>query len=330
VPIIPLATRDPRRGELLLKKLQGVLCGQRGSIAAIVFVIAALGWIPGIAAQELAPRSFWPAPKGTKVVVIGYSYSSGDVLMDPSLPIYGADSKISTGFLGYQQTFGLWGRTTNILLEIPYSWGTTKGFLFDTPARREFSGFNDLGITLAVNLLGAPSLTPQDLVELRANPRPLLGASIKVLFPIGRYEKNKLINVGANRWAFKPKLGTMIPLAPKWLLELDASAWFFFDDTDFIVGKREQHPIFAAEVHLVRRLKAGFWASLDANYFRGGRQTIGGNPLVDVQHNSRLGGTVVVPFGGRHAIKVGFSTGVLTKFGTDFEQFLASYMLIFR
>lgn len=74
-------------------------------------------WTVVGAAQELSPRSFWPAPEGTKVAIFGWSYSTGDVLMDPSLPIYGVDSKIDTAFLGYLQTFSLWGRTTNVVTD---------------------------------------------------------------------------------------------------------------------------------------------------------------------------------------------------------------------
>ncbi len=280
------------------------------------------------AAQELSPRAYWPAPEGTKVAILGYSYSTGDVLMDPSLPIYGVDSKIDTAFLGYLQTFSLWGRTTNVVVELPYSWGTTQGLLSDDPARRDFSGFSDLGITLAVNLLGAPSMTPAQFQDLRADPHPILGASIKVLAPTGHYDKDKLINVGANRWGIKAELGYMIPIKPKWLLELEAGAWFFGDDNDFLQGKRGQAPIFSAEIHLVKRFKPGFWASLDLNYFKGGRQTIGGERLADVQRNSRVGGTIVVPFHGRHAVKVGYSMGVVTDFGTDFNQFLVSYQVL--
>ncbi len=77
----------------------------------------------------------------------------------------------------------------------------------------------------------------------------------------------------------------------------------------------------------MRRFKAGFWASLDCNFFTGERQTIGGDRLVDVQQNSRIGGTVVVPLVGRHAIKVGYSAGVFTRFGMDFQQVLLSYMV---
>ncbi|MCP4899098.1 MAG: transporter, partial [bacterium] len=87
--------------------------------------------------------------------------------------------------------------------------------------------------------------------------------------------------------------------------------------------------IIAAEIHLVRRFKPGFWASLEANYYTGGRQTIAGEKLVDLQRNSRFGGTVVVPFKGRHAVKLGYSAGVTTDFGTDFNQFLVSYQMLF-
>ncbi len=78
----------------------------------------------------------------------------------------------------------------------------------------------------------------------------------------------------------------------------------------------------------MNRLKPGFWVSLDLNYFKDGRQTIGGERLADVQRNSRVGGTIVVPFRGRHAVKVGCSIGVVTDFGTDFNQFLVSYQVL--
>jgi len=297
--------------------------------ALLCWALLSLSTAAGIA-QDLSPRFYWPAPKGTKVVLIGFSYVSGGVLMDPSLPLYGVDSRTSTGFFAYMQTLSFLGRTTNAVVELPYSWGTTEGFVFGKAAQRDFSGLNDLGITLAVNLLGAPSMTPAEFQELRANPRPILGASIKVLAPTGHYDEDRLINVGANRWAFRPELGFVIPLRPRWLLELETGAWFFGDDDKYLPGTREQKPIFAAEVHLVRRFKPGFWASLEANYFIGGQQTIGGNQLVDVQRNARIGGTLVVPFRGRHAIKVGYSNALFTEFGNDFRQFLVSYIVVFR
>jgi len=40
-----------------------------------------------------------------------------------------------------------------------------------------------------------------------------------------------------------------------------------------------------------------------------------------------LGG--VQPFGGRHAIKMSYSTGVVTESGGDFDVFLLNYQVIF-
>jgi hypothetical protein len=49
-----------------------------------------------------------------------------------------------------------------------------------------------------------------------------------------------------------------------------------------------------------------------------------------VQRNSRIGGTVVVPFRKRHAVKIGYSRCVVTEFGTDFRHFIVSYQALFR
>jgi len=287
-------------------------------------------WAATGAAQELTPRFYWPTPKGITVAVAGYAYATGDVLFDPSIPLYGVDSKVNAAVLAGMHTFSLWGRTSTILVEQPYSWGTTTGVIVDTPARGDVSGFGDLGVTLAVNLLGAPSMTPQDFQALRAKPRPILGASLKVVAPTGKYDPNRLLNVGANRWAVRAELGFIFPLRPKWLLEIDAGVWFLGDDDEFIMGTKEQDPVVAVQAHLVRRFRPGFWASLDLNYFTGGRQTIGGRRLVDVQRNSRIGGTIVFPFRGRYAVKFGYASGLFTEFGTDFDQFLISWQALFK
>lgn len=296
-------------------------------IGAFLYIVL---WPCAVLGQELSPRAYWPSPIGTKVIVTGYSYQAGDVLMDPSVPLYGVDSTINTGFLAYMQNFSLWGRTTNVLLELPYSWGTTRGLVGDTPAKREFAGLSDAGISMTINLVGAPSMDQAAFQALRANPRAQLGFSVKLVPPTGRYQADRLINVGANRWAAKFELGSVIPLKPRWLLELEAGVWLLGDDDDFIAGKREQNPIYSAEVHIVRRFKPGFWASLDANFFTGGAQTIGGTELVDLQNNRRFGATLVVPFAGRHAVKAGYSVGIRTRYGNDFKQFLATYQVLFH
>jgi hypothetical protein len=89
--------------------------------------IAGLVLSTSVSAQELTPRAYWPAPKGTKVLVLAYAYQTGDVVTDPSLPITGVDSTIHSGAVTYQQTFSLFGRTTNLHIELPFVDGTTTG-----------------------------------------------------------------------------------------------------------------------------------------------------------------------------------------------------------
>jgi hypothetical protein len=294
------------------------------ALAAAVLIFAALA-AHSVAAQELTPRAYWPAPKGTKVLVIGYSNAEGDVLFDPSIPLYGVDSELNAGLLAYAQTLSLWGRTSNLIVELPYVWGETRGLVGDAPASKKYSGFTDLGVTLSVNLVGAPSMTVEEFLAFRADPQPILGASLKVVAPTGEYEETRLINEGANRWALKGELGYTLPLSTKWLLEFEAGAMFFGDDDEFVAGKKEQDPIYSAQVHAIRRFSPGFWGSLNFNYYTGGRQTIDGVQLGDTQRNSRLGATFVFPVAKGHAIKVGYAIGWLTRFGADFDQFLVTY-----
>jgi hypothetical protein len=241
----------------------------RGTLAILFALLIATGG-SNAQAQELSPRAYWPSPVGTRVLISGYAYQDGDVLLDATLPIYGVDSRINTAVLGYLQSVDLWGRNANVLLEMPYSWGSTRGILGNQPARADFAGFNDPSATLSVNLIGAPAMTPEEFQAFRAAPRPILGASVKVVVPTGHYEPDRFINVGANRWAARLQLGTILSLHRRWLLEVDGGVWLFGDDSDYLGGRREQDPIYALEAHLVHRIRPGLWASLDANWFTGG------------------------------------------------------------
>lgn len=308
----------PRRFPRRLKRLVLLPC-----IAALLM----LRTVDGMA-QELTPRAYWPAPKGTRVLVAGLSHSDGDVFFDPSVPLYAVKSKFNAALLAYLQTFSLFGRTSNVVVKLPYVWGTTSGLLGTSPASSSFSNFADFGATVSVNLLGAPSMSVAQFQQFRTEPRPVLGVSVEVTAPTGNYSGDRLINEGANRWAFKPEIGLIYPLTTKWHAELEAGAWFFDDDDQFVAGKKEQDPVYTYEVHLVRRFRPGFWASLDWTYYTGGRQTVGGDELSDEQSNSRLGTTLVIPFARRYAIKLGYAFGLKTRFGTDFDQFLLSYSVL--
>ena len=97
--------------------------------------------------------------------------------------------------------------------------------------------------------------------------RTLLGVSFRVVAPTGQYDPTKLINYGANRWAFKPEFGLSRRWA-HWVLDTYGAVWFFTTNHDFFsrnhflaTNTQEQNPMFAFEGHLSYDVKTRLWAS---------------------------------------------------------------------
>lgn len=279
-------------------------------------------------AQELAPRAYWPAPVGTNVLNVSYQYSSGDILTDPSLPVTGVESKINFVQLGYQRTFSLFGRTANAQVNVPYSWGNSEGFLNDEFLSVDTVGYGDARARLSINLRGAPAMDGAGFQALQANPETIVGVSLLIQAPTGTYDEQKYLNTGANRWAVKPAAGVIWPFHPTWMLEAELGAWFFGDNDEFVGSTREQEPIISSEFHLVKRVGQSFWASLDANYYFGGRTTIDSVERADLQRNSRFGFTVYKSIARGHALRASYSTGVVTESGGDYSIIALSYIAI--
>ena len=297
------------------------------TIAALLFL-----FVPKpVVSQELSPRAYWPAPKGTQIVTLGMIWSDGDTIPDPSLPISGVNSEITTFALGYLRTLDLLGRTANFVIELPYSKGETVGSLREDGRDlvADYDGTGDISATLSINLLGAPSMDLAGFRDLRRKPRPILGASLKVVAPTGRYDSDKLINVGSNRWAAKAELGYIGLLTDKWHYEFQLGAWLFADNDDFLGRRKEQDPLGALEVHIVRRFSPAFWAALDMNFYTGGRSTVGGRRLNDIQRDSKFGFTLAYPFAGANVIKFGWHFGSVNDSDEDFDVINLSYSRLF-
>ena len=281
-------------------------------------------------AQELVPRAYWPAPTGTNLIVTGYQYSEGDVLTDPSLPVEGVESQIEFLSLTYQRTLSLFGRTANLQLNQPYAWGSAQGFAEGTFRSRDISDLADSRALLSINLAGAPAMDGAAFQALRANPRTIVGASVLVSAPTGAWDSGRIFNAGSNRWSVKPAIGIIYPLRPKLLLEFEVGAWFFGDNDDFLGETRKQDPLLSTQFHLIKRIRPGLWASLDATYYWGGRTEIGGVTRDDRQENSRIGATFVMPFKRRHALRIAASIPLKTSAGGDFDTLTMAYAYIWR
>lgn len=296
------------------------------------FVVLLLAWVCSgpAAAQELAPRAYWPAPVGTQLLLLGYQFSTGDIVTDPTLPVSGVQSDINYLSMGYQHFGDFLGRTASLQLTTSHIWGKTEGLLEGDYIDRNLSGTADMRLRASVNLLGAPALDAAGMQELRANPRTIVGVSLTASLPTGTYDGKKVLNEGTNRWALKPALGIIWPVRPRWLLEAELGVWLFGDNKDFLGGTREQDPIWTGELHLVRRFRPGAWVSLDLNRYQGGETRVDGGVKKSLQRNSRAGATLVLPVGRGRGLRLAYSRGVATRAGGDYELYTVNYVLVWR
>jgi hypothetical protein len=283
--------------------------------------LALLGLAGTLSGQDLEPRAYSAAPVGTRFLVAGLGYSTGSVLLDPSVPITDVRAKIGLLAPAYLETFRLFGRTASLTLILPYAVGKMSGSVGEGTDRQTVtrSGFGDLRLRLALNLLGNPALTLQEFA--RRKPATTLGISMTVVMPTGQYDPAHLINVGTNRWAFKPEIGLSHPMG-KWVLDLATAVWLFTDNPNFYGGQlRSQDPLWATQGHLSYSFRPGLWLAFDATYYAGGRTTVNGAVKDDQQGNTRSGLTLAVPFAKAYALKFSWSTGVVTRIGGNFTSF---------
>jgi hypothetical protein len=205
---------------------------------------------------------------------------------------------------------------------VPYVVGHVEGRVLDEFRTADRSGFGDLILRGAVNLLGAPAMGLKDFASYV--PRTTLGASLIVMAPVGQYDPSKLINIGTNRWAFKPEAGLTIPMG-HWEVQWYLGGWFFTTNTNFTQGKvRQQDPILSTQAHLKYTFRRGPWLALDANFWMGGRTTVDGVDRDDLQRNSRVGLTFAVPVK-KQQFRVAVSRGAVTRIGGDFTSVGLSY-----
>jgi hypothetical protein len=296
---------------------------------ALAGILAALFTVATAQGQQLTPRAFWPTPVGTDVLAIGYQRSTGDIVVDQSLPISGVDSTIDGLQISYQHTFGWSGRTGTLQIAQSFADGTTSGFVEGDPRTRRTVGAGDVVGRVAVNLTGAPAMNAMEFRERMRDPKTLVGASLSVSLPTGEYDADRLINLGTNRISVRPAIGVIHPLKPGLYLEGEFGVWWFEDNDEFLGQTREQAPVFDAQLHLVKRFKPGFWAALDANYYTGGRTRIDGERNRDLQRNSRFGATLVYPVAAGNALRFSTSFGTVTETGGDFDLFSVAWVQVF-
>jgi hypothetical protein len=274
-------------------------------------------------AQELEPRAFSPNPTGMNYVVAGYSRSSGSVFFDPSIPATNVSADLNAALIGYGHTFGIFGRSGSATLVTPYVWGNLSGDIGESQASISRSGVADATFQVNVNLIGGPALSPAEF--LKRTPETTVGASLLVSMPIGQYDPAKLVNIGANRWAFRPQLGISKPVGA-WFFEFYVGSWFFGENKDYLGGSRQaQAPILSLQLHASYTFKPRLWLAFDATGYHGGQTSVDGVDKANLQSNTRIGVTLSLPLARSQSVKLAYSDGATTRIGASFRTFTLAW-----
>jgi hypothetical protein len=183
--------------------------------------------------------------------------------------------------------------------------------------RRSLSGLSDAKFRLAVSFLGSPAMSLKEYAGFKQDL--IVGASLQVSAPVGQYDGSRLVNLGTNRWSFKPELGVSKALG-RWTLEGTAAVTLFTDNDDFYQDRnRSQDPLYSLQAHVIYSFRSAVWGSLDGTYFAGGRTTVDGTLNNDLQQNWRVGATLVFPVNPHNSIKLYGSSGVSARTGNSFD-----------
>lgn len=286
-----------------------------------------VGWLlvgtvfpPGVQSQDVEPRFLVPAPVGTNFAALAYSFSSGAVLADKTVPVQDVDGDVHLVGPAVGRFFGFFGVTSRADVVIPVGTGTWYGELEgrDTTATRV--GFADPTLRFTVFFAGAPAMERQEFARYRQ--KTVGGATLRLRVPIGQYDSSKFINLGTNRWMFSPRLGVS-HRAGHFVLEGYGSAWLFTDNNEFVGDNSlSQDPMFALQAHVAYAFRPGLWVAFSTRQSFGGETSVNGSPT-EALTNNRIGVTVAIPIARRHAIKFAFTTGIVTSLGNDYNTFAA-------
>ena len=156
-------------------------------------------------AQDLEPRAYVSTPVGLNFLIGGYAYSEGTVGTDPSVPLTDTEVKLNSAVMAYVRTLDLWGRSGKFDIILPYSWADGSAKLAGEGRTRKISGFNDPRLRFSMLLYRAPALSLEEFRDY--TPDVIVGTSLDITPPLGQYDSDKLLNIGTNRWSFKPELG---------------------------------------------------------------------------------------------------------------------------
>ena len=286
-------------------------------------------WLPAMmpaatAALELEPGLYRNAPDGLNALSLGFAYAAGNILVDNSeITVQDARAHLYLAALAYARYWNFFGRTARADAVVPVAWGHFEGLVNGQFLTRDPHGLGDPRFRLTVNLVGAPALDREEFA--RYQQRTIWALSLTMAAPFGQYDSARLINLGANRWSFRPETG-LSQVWGRWCAETAVGAWVFTTNHDYYGGNTQtQAPIEYWKGDIIYSFNKRMWLSFNYGLATGGTTRVNGVDKNDLQTNHQLGGTLTVPVGRQDLMNLVYTKGLATRIGADFNSIAITY-----
>jgi hypothetical protein len=231
------------------------------------------------------------------------------------------EMEMDTWAFKYIRTLEVLEKSARIEFAQAFQEGRWTGLVDGVPSSIKRSGFSDTFLRVAINLCGSPPLEGKEYAAYRAGveAETIVGMALAVQLPTGDYMDDKLINLGSNRFTFRPQLG-VVHARGKWSMEVTGSAWIFTDNDEFYNGNElEQDPLYTVQGHLVRSFSTGVWAGASVGYGYGAESTVNGVNKGDRKGNLVWALSVGAPMSRQLAVKVSY-VGTRTQESVGFDS----------
>lgn len=279
-------------------------------------------------AQELEPRFLSSVPIKTNIAAVVYGYSTGNILLDNALPIEGLNSDMHSIAFVYVRSLKILNRLAKIDAALPYSLAKFNALVLDEDTSTSRNGLGDPTIRISMILIGDQPLTPKEFSQ-RKIQKFKFGVAFKVKAPLGEYDNTKLINLGANRWAFQFKTAAAFRVSKKIILEGHLSSWLFTENNNFFPNNSlKQEPLLGAQINAAYIFKPGMWVSGAIGAVSNGRTSLDGVKQNNAQDNSRFSATFSTKINKKSNLKLIVTNGLSTNVGANFTSYLAGYTYI--
>ena len=232
-------------------------------------------------AQDLAPRAYLITPTHSNAIAVSYSFFVGNIEFEGTAPITGATAEISVPIVSYYHSFNFFGHSSNFTASLPYGLGNFHGNVIGAETEAYRSGLVAPSLRVSANIIGGKAMDRNEFPQWQQTR--ILGASFRLVPLAGQYDPTKLINLGSNRWAFKPEIGYSERWR-HWIVDVYGGDWFFTANSEFFshntfsatTNMQRQSPIASLETHLSYDFRPRLWILLDGNFWFGGSTKLNG------------------------------------------------------